>query len=155
RLNVWRRWLKTWDVAWAPGFWRNRGVLKTDGQTTAQFSTGTTMLAYEELKGFSGRQIRFRPQRYDARLLFPNLAPRVSVRMNAYRLHDISLGGLAALSKHSHDDHLEIGENVELSIQQSGLPIFESTARVCRSESTVFGSKVAFNFVDRFIEFDK
>jgi hypothetical protein len=35
------------------------------------------------------------------------------------------------------------------------LPIFESIARVCRSENTVFGSKVAFNFVDRFIEFDK
>lgn len=113
------------------------------------------MLAYEELKGSTGRQIRFRPQRYDARLLFPSLAPRVSVRSHAYRLHDISLGGLAALSKQTHDDHLEVGETVDLSIQQSGLPIFESTARVCRSESTVFGSKVAFNFVDRFIEFDK
>jgi extracellular factor (EF) 3-hydroxypalmitic acid methyl ester biosynthesis protein len=113
------------------------------------------MLAYEDLKGSTGRQVRFRPQRYDARRLFPHLAPRVRVRSNAYRLHDISLGGLAALSKHSQDDHLETGETVALSIQQSGLPIFESTARVCRTENTVFGSKVAFNFVDRFVEFDK
>src|ERR1700747_2407319 len=123
--------------------WRDWGALKTDRQTIAQSPRGTPMLAYEELKGSTGRQIRFRPQRYDARLLFPQLAPRVSVRSNAYRLHDISLGGLAALSKHSHDDNLEVGETVELSIQQSGLPIFESAARVCRSESTVFGSKVA------------
>jgi len=43
------------------------------------------MLAYEELKGATGRQIRFRPQRYDARQLFPSLAPRVRVRSNAYR----------------------------------------------------------------------
>jgi len=113
------------------------------------------MLAYEELKGSTGRQIRFRPQRYDARQLFPSLAPRVRVRSNAYRLHDISLGGLAALSKQAHDDHLVAGDTVALSIQQSGLPIFESLARVCRTENTVFGSKVSFNFVDRFIEFDK
>ncbi|HEY4940374.1 MAG TPA: hypothetical protein VII56_03020 [Rhizomicrobium sp.] len=70
-------------------------------------------------------------------------------------MHDISLGGLSALSKTSHDDLPEVGETVPLSIQQSGLPIFESSARVCRAESTVFGSKIAFNFVDRFVEFDK
>jgi hypothetical protein len=113
------------------------------------------MLAYEELKGSSGRQIRYRAPRYDARRMFPILAPRVRVRATAYRLHDISLGGVAALSKQSHDDLPEVGETVPLSIQQSGLPIFESTARVCRAENTVFGSKIAFNFVDRYIEFDK
>lgn len=113
------------------------------------------MLAYEELKGSTGRQIRFRPPRYDARKMFPSAAPRVRVRATAYRLHDISLGGLAVLSKQSHDDLPEVGETVPLSIQQSGLPIFESSARVCRSENTVFGSKIAFNFVDRFVEFDK
>jgi extracellular factor (EF) 3-hydroxypalmitic acid methyl ester biosynthesis protein len=113
------------------------------------------MLAYEELKGSSGRQIRFRPPRYDARRMFPSLAPRVRVRSAAYRLHDISLGGVSVLSKQSHDELPGVGETVSLSIQQSGLPIFESTARVCRSESTVFGSKLAFSFVDRFVEFDK
>ncbi|HXC54212.1 MAG TPA: class I SAM-dependent methyltransferase [Rhizomicrobium sp.] len=87
--------------------------------------------------------------------MFPSLAPRVRVRSAAYRLHDISLGGLAVLSKQSHDDLPDVGETVPLSIQQSGLPIFESSARVCRSESTVFGSKLAFNFVDRYVEFDK
>lgn len=113
------------------------------------------MLAYEELKGSTGRQIRFRAPRYDARRMFPSLAPRVRVRSTAFRLHDISLGGLAVLSKQSQDQLPEVGETVALSIQQSGLPIFESSARVCRAESTVFGSKIAFNFVDRFVEFDK
>ncbi|HEY0105096.1 MAG TPA: PilZ domain-containing protein, partial [Rhizomicrobium sp.] len=72
-----------------------------------------------------------------------------------YRLHDISLGGLAALSKHSHDEVPQVGETVTLSIQQSGLPIFESRARVCRAENTVFGSKIAFQFVDHAVAFDK
>ncbi|MGB8363933.1 MAG: PilZ domain-containing protein [Rhizomicrobium sp.] len=113
------------------------------------------MLAYEELTGSTGRQIRFRPRRYDARRIFPSAAPRVRVRSSVYRLHDISLGGLAALSKQSQDDDPRVGETVPLSIQQSGLPIFESSAKVCRTENTVFGSKIAFNFVDQYIEFDK
>src|SRR3569832_1860535 len=113
------------------------------------------MLAYEELKGSTGRQIRFRPPRYDARRVFPSLAPRVRVRSSAYRLHDISLGGLAVLSKQSHDDLPEVGETVALSIQQCGLPIFESSARVCRTENTVFGSKLAFNYINRYVKFDK
>ena len=87
--------------------------------------------------------------------MFPSLAPRVRVRSSAYRLHDISLGGLAALSKQSHDDLPEVGETVALSIQQCGLPIFDSSARVCRAENTVFGSKLAFSFIDRYVEFDK
>ncbi len=33
------------------------------------------MLAYEELKGSTGREIWFRPTRYEARKLFPNHAP--------------------------------------------------------------------------------
>lgn len=113
------------------------------------------MLAYDELKGASGRKMSYRPVRYDARRLFPTLPPRVKVRANAYQLHNISLGGLAAIARHTNEDMLEVGEIVPLSVQQSGQPIFESNARVCRTESTVFGSNVAFSFVDRFVEFDK
>ena len=53
------------------------------------------MLAYEELKGSSGRGIWFRPTRYDARKLFPNHPPRVRVKSSSYQLHDISLTGIA------------------------------------------------------------
>jgi extracellular factor (EF) 3-hydroxypalmitic acid methyl ester biosynthesis protein len=113
------------------------------------------MLAYEQLQGADGRQRRFRAPRYDARRLFPNLLPRVRVRSTTYRLHDISLGGLAALAKQADQDALEPGEKVELSIQQSGIPIFETAANVCRLESTVFGSKIAFSFLDRHMDLAK
>jgi hypothetical protein len=113
------------------------------------------MLAYEELKGSSGREVWYRPPRYEGRRLFPNLPPRVRAKSNLYLIHNISLSGVAAIAKHTPSDALEVGEVVPLSIQQRGLPIFESEARVCRAENTVFGSKVAFNYLDRFIEFDK
>src|SRR5690348_7299041 len=113
------------------------------------------MLAYEQLQGAGGRQRRYRAPRYDARRLFPNLVPRVRVRTATYRLHDISLGGLAALAKQTELDTLEPGEKVELSIQQSGIPIFETAANVCRLENTVFGSKVAFSFLDRPMDLGK
>lgn len=113
------------------------------------------MLAYEQLQGADGRQRRFRAPRYEARRLFPNHLPRVRVQSSTYRLHDISLGGLAALAKQADVEALEPGEKVELSIQQSGIPIFETAANVCRRENTVFGSKIAFNFLDRHMDLGK
>ena len=113
------------------------------------------MLAYEELKGSTGKEIWYRPPRISARELFSSRLPRVRVCSSSYQLHDISLGGLSALSRGAAESDLEVGEIVPLTIQQSGLPIFESQARVTRVESTHFGSKVAFTFVDAFVEFDK
>jgi len=113
------------------------------------------MLAYEELKGSTGREIWFRPPRFSARELFPSRAPRVRVGTSAFQLHDISLGGLSAVSKNAGDAPLEAGEIVPLTIQQCGLPIFEAEARVARVETTHFGSKIAFAFIDAFVEFDK
>jgi extracellular factor (EF) 3-hydroxypalmitic acid methyl ester biosynthesis protein len=113
------------------------------------------MLAYEELKGSSGREIWFRAPRYEARKLFPHLPPRVRVRSSLHKLHDISLGGIAVVCNQAAEDVPDIGEVVPLSIQQSGHAIFESNARVSRREGTVFGSKVAFSFVNGFVEFDK
>jgi hypothetical protein len=113
------------------------------------------MLAYEELKGSSGREIWFRAPRYEARKLFPHLPPRVRVRSSLHKLHDISLGGIAVVCNQAAEDVPDIGEVVPLSIQQAGHSIFESNARVSRREGTVFGSKVAFSFVNGFVEFDK
>jgi extracellular factor (EF) 3-hydroxypalmitic acid methyl ester biosynthesis protein len=113
------------------------------------------MLAYEELKGSRGREVWVRAPRYDARKLFPNVPPRVCVRASWYKLQNISLGGLAVLCNHTTEDIPELGEIVPLSIQQSGLPIFEANARVARRETTVFGSKIAFSLVNGFIEIDK
>src|SRR5882724_10623498 len=103
------------------------------------------MLAYEELKGSSGREIWFRAPRYEARKLFPHLPPRVRVRSSLHKLHDISLGGIAVVCNQAAEDIPDVGEIIPLTIQQSSYTIFESNARVSRRENTVFG----------FVEFDK
>ena len=113
------------------------------------------MLAYEELKGSSGREIWFRAPRYEARKLFPHLPPRVRVRASLHKLHDISLGGIAVVCNQVSEDLPDVGEIIPLTLQQSSYTIFESNARVSRRENTVFGSKLAFSFVNGFVEFDK
>ena len=113
------------------------------------------MLAYEELKGSRGREVWYRAPRYEARKLFPHLPPRVRVRSSLHKLHNISLGGIAVVCNQTAEDIPEVGEIVPLTVQQSGHTIFESNARVARRENTVFGSKVAFSFVNGFVEFDK
>jgi extracellular factor (EF) 3-hydroxypalmitic acid methyl ester biosynthesis protein len=112
------------------------------------------MLAYEDLKGSTGREIWFRPTRYDARKLFPKHAPRVRVKQGSYQLHDISLTGISVIAKQAVEHDLELGEIVPIVFQQAGLSIFEGTAKVRRAESTIFGSKVAFSFEDNCIDFD-
>jgi extracellular factor (EF) 3-hydroxypalmitic acid methyl ester biosynthesis protein len=114
------------------------------------------MLAYEELQGSRGREVRYRPPRFDARSLFPHRPPRLRIGSVAYHIQNLSLGGVAAITKDSTaNDDFAVGDTVKLTIQQAGLPIFESDAKVRWSEKTVFGSKVAFSFVDRVMELEK
>lgn len=113
------------------------------------------MLAYEELKGSYGREIRVRAPRYDARKLFPNFAPLVWIGSSSFKLHNVSLGGLAVVCNHATSEIPDVGDVVPLSIQQSGHSIFEANAKTVRRESTVFGSKIAFSLVNSFIELDK
>jgi extracellular factor (EF) 3-hydroxypalmitic acid methyl ester biosynthesis protein len=113
------------------------------------------MLAYEELKGSSGREIWFRPIRYNARALFPKHAPRVRVKSGTYQLHDISLTGISVVAKQSVEDELELGEVVPVMFHQGGFSIFDGNAKVRRTENTVFGAKIAFSFEDSYIDFDR
>jgi hypothetical protein len=87
-----------------------------------------TMLAYEELKGSNGKEIWFRPTRFDARKLFPNNPPRVRVKSSSYQLHNISLTGIAVVAKQAMEDELTVGETVPIVFQQAGLSIFEGRA---------------------------
>ena len=91
------------------------------------------MLAYDELRGSEGRRIWYRPPRHEAHTLFPGRAPRVCLRSRSYILQNISLGGIAAVSKELAEPGPEVGDVVPLEIQQGGLTIFESRARVCRA----------------------
>lgn len=113
------------------------------------------MLAYEELQGARGREIRYRPPRYEARALFPHRPPRLRIGQAAYQIQNLSLGGLAAITKDPATDEISVGDTVRLSIQQSGLSIFESDAKIRWAEKTVFGSKIALSFVDCVVDLDK
>ena len=113
------------------------------------------MLAYEELKGAGGREVWFRAPRYEARKLFPHLPPRVGVNASLHKLHDISLGGIAIVCNQTAEDIPEVGEVVPVTLQQSGLTDLREQRARLPTEDTVFGSKVAFKFVNGFVEFDK
>jgi extracellular factor (EF) 3-hydroxypalmitic acid methyl ester biosynthesis protein len=112
------------------------------------------MLAYDELRGSTGREIWYRPPRYEAQKLFPGTPPRLRAGSDLYQIHNICLGGVATTSRQT-EDGFEVGQTLPVSIQQSGISIFESRAAVCRTEKNVFGSKTVFKFVDGFIDFDK
>ena len=73
-------------------------------------------LAYEELKGSNGKEVRFRAPRYDARKLFSRSPPRVRLRTSTYQLKNISLGGVAILCKQTTPDLPEVGEIVPITI---------------------------------------
>src|SRR5258706_15014926 len=87
---------------------------------------GTVVLAYDELRGSEGRRVWYRPPRYEAHTIFPGRAPRVCLRSRSYILQNISLGGVAAVSKELAEPVPEVGDVVPLEIQQGGLAIFES-----------------------------
>ena len=111
------------------------------------------MLAYEELKGSSGRQIYFRPKRYEASELFAGMPPKVWLKSGVFRLSDISLTGVGASANQSVDAHFDENELVSMIVRQAGLTIFEGRARVVRCERSVFGTKVALNLVDGVVDF--
>jgi hypothetical protein len=111
------------------------------------------MLAYEELQGSSGRQIFFRPKRYEASDLFAGMPPKVWLKSGIFRLGDISLTGISANANQSVDVMFEAGEVLPMLVKQAGITIFEGQARVVRGERSVFGSKVALNLVDGIVDF--
>ncbi len=111
--------------------------------------------AYEELKGAAGRESWFRSPRYDARKLFPRTPPKVRLRSGLHQLRNLSMGGMALNCNNGATDIPDVGELLTVSLQQSGLTIFESAAKVCRREDSVFGSTVALRFVDNFLEVNK
>ena len=112
------------------------------------------MLAYEELKGSSGRQMFFRPKRYEATELFSGTPPKVSLKSSNFRLGNISLTGVNANANQSVDLSFEDGEVIPLSVKQAGVVILESQAKVVRSERHAFGTRVALNFVDGTVDFN-
>ena len=111
------------------------------------------MLAYEDLKGSSGRQIFFRPKRYDAAQLFAGVPPKILLKSAIFRLGDISLTGICVNANQSVEIVVEAGEMLPIVVKQAGVAILECKAKVVRSERSLFGSKVALNLVDGVVDF--
>jgi len=112
------------------------------------------MLAYEELKGSSGRQMFFRPRRFEATHLFFGTPPKVTINANSFRLGNISLTGLSASANQSVELDFGEGDLVPITIAQAGIEIFAGKARVVRCERHVFGSRVALNLIDGTVDFN-
>jgi hypothetical protein len=119
----------------------------------SKFAREGNLLAYEELKGASGRQIFFRPKRYEAADLFSGTPPKVVVKSATFRLSDISLTGICVNANQAVDVTIEVGEVLPIAVRQAGVAIFEGSAKVVRSERSVFGPKVALNLVDGVVDF--
>jgi hypothetical protein len=117
------------------------------------FAREGNLRAYEELKGASGRQIYFRPKRYDATELFSGTPPKVILKGATFRLNDISLTGICVNANQGVEISIEPGELLTIAVKQAGLSIFEGSAKVVRSERSVFGPKVALNLVDGVVDF--
>ncbi len=110
------------------------------------------ILSYEDLRGSTGRRAFFRPQRYDAAEIFPTPPPRVTLGEVVWRINDISLSGIAITSKDTQDNDISVGESVPITINQSGISLFDGRATVMRIEPSGFGSKLALRFDDSFID---
>lgn len=109
-------------------------------------------LAYEDLRGSSGRRAYFRPQRYGAIDIFPNPPPNVVFGDMSWRISNISLNGIAITSTNSNDDGYEVGDVLPLTIEQQGATLFRGRAIVKRVEAEGFGSRVALQFHESFID---
>jgi hypothetical protein len=112
------------------------------------------MLAYEELKGSSGRQIFFRPQRFAANELFHDTPPKVMLHGEEFRLTNLSLTGASVNANQSVEVDFSDGDILPIDIKQSGVSIMESRARVMRTERHPFGTRVALQFIDGTVDFN-
>jgi extracellular factor (EF) 3-hydroxypalmitic acid methyl ester biosynthesis protein len=112
------------------------------------------MLAYEELKGSSGRQIFFRPQRFASNELFRDTPPKVMLHGQEFRLANLSLTGASVNANQSVEVDFTDGDILPIDIKQSGVSIMESRARVMRTERHPFGTRVALQFSQQLRHFD-
>src|SRR4029078_12323148 len=85
--------------------------------------------------------------------LCAGIPPKVRLKSSTYRLHNISMTGIAAVANQTVEDKFSSGEMVPLQITQAGLVVFEGRAKICRSEKTVFGSTVALSLLGGFVDF--
>jgi hypothetical protein len=106
------------------------------------------MKTYEELTGAQGRRVFYRAERYRVQDLFKKTVPELSIDRSPYSLHDLSLSGLAAYAPRTSNDVCDRGARVAVQLGLRGIPLFEGTGEVARTEPTPFGTKIAVKLLD-------
>ena len=109
-------------------------------------------LHYEDLRGQTGRKAFFRPRRFAAMDLFPTPPPVVRLGDAPWKLHDLSLSGIAVTSRDIDEAPCGLGDAMPIVIDQGGTPIFAGIAQLRRSEPSGFGTKLALEFEDSFVD---
>lgn len=106
------------------------------------------MKTYDELSGAQGKRVFYRAERYRVQDLFKKAVPELLIEHSPYSLHDLSLSGLAAYAARTTNDVCEPGMQVAVQLGLRGIPLFEGTGEVARTEPTSFGTKVAIKLLD-------
>jgi hypothetical protein len=106
------------------------------------------MKTYEELTGAQGRRVFYRAERYRAQDLFKKMVPELTIDRSPYSLHDLSLSGLAAYAPRTSNDVCEPGVRVAVQLGLRGIPLFEGTGEVARTEPTSLGTKIGVKLLE-------
>jgi len=110
------------------------------------------MRTYEELSGARGREIFYRPERFDVSHLFGRGVPSLMLESDTYTLRDISITGLGATTGRGTNHVPSAGQHVALRLDIRDVTLFEGRGEVVRVEPVHAGSKLGLRVVDRRID---
>lgn len=119
-------------------------------------SVAPPIRAYEHLGGASGRQMRYRAPRHEAKALFSGPFPVAVLRGEPYILCDLSLSGIAVIGSAQGADGLplEVGGEVLLALKLGDASLHEGRAFVVRREETALGTKLGLAFIGRMLDLE-
>jgi hypothetical protein len=109
--------------------------------------------AYEHLGGASGRQIRYRAPRYEARALFDGPFPVAVLDDEPHTLCDLSLSGLAVIG--ADGERMSEGREISLALKLGDTLLHEGRARIMRREGTDLGTKIGLSVLGRVLDLEE
>jgi len=112
--------------------------------------------AYEHLGGASGRQMRYRAPRYEARTLFTGPFPVAILAEEPHILCDLSLSGIAVIGAVDETQSSVMGKGNEmtLALKLGEALLHEGRACVVRHEKTELGTKIGLRLLGRMLDLD-
>ena len=112
--------------------------------------------AYEHLSGASGRQMRYRAPRHEARTLFSGPFPVAVLANEPHILCDLSLSGIAVIGAAvgAQGGSLREGGETAFALKLGEALLHEGRACVVRRENTEFGTKISLRLLGRMLDLD-